>query len=368
MRRSRGFAPVPIDLGAPVIEVLACGGELKNAFCLTKEHYAILSQHIGDLENLETMQSFEQTLANMTRFFRVTPRAVAYDLHPQYLSTRYALAMENIEQIGVQHHHAHIAACMADNRLHGTVIGVAFDGTGYGTDGKIWGGEILICDFSGFRRSAHFRYTPLAGGDTAVRQGWRSALAYLRDAGVDPYPVLARVLPRSLEVVDKMIEAKLNTIDCCSCGRLFDAVAAILGVRLESNYEGQAAMQLEAIAERTEEAYPFDFHGDVIDFRRTIQALVQQSAAPSIAAGRFHSTLANASTAVCGKLRDEFGLTRVCLSGGTFQNALLVELTVERLRRSGFELFLHSRVPANDGGLSLGQAVIAAHKLVPLSL
>jgi hydrogenase maturation protein HypF len=156
LRRSRGYAPAPIDIGMPAAEVLACGGELKNVFCLTKEHYAILSQHIGDLENLETMQAFEQILADMKRFFRVSPQAVAYDLHPQYLSTRYALALEGVEKIGVQHHYAHIASCMADNRLDGSVIGVAFNGTGYGTDGKIWGGEILVCDFSNFERAAHF--------------------------------------------------------------------------------------------------------------------------------------------------------------------------------------------------------------------
>jgi hydrogenase maturation protein HypF len=363
LRRSRGYTPVPIELGAPTAEVLACGGELKNVFCLTKKRYAILSQHIGDLENLETMQAFEQTLGDMRRFFRVSPRAVAYDLHPHYLSTRYALALEGVEKIGVQHHFAHIASCMADNRLDGPVIGVAFDGTGYGTDGKIWGGEILVCDFTGFERAAHFRYTSLAGGDTAVRQGWRSALAYLRDAGVDPFSVLHGVPSRSVEIVDKMIAAGINTVDCCSCGRLFDAVAAILGIRTESNYEGQAAMQLEAVAERTEEAYPFDFDGKEIDFRPAIRALVNEARQPALAASRFHSTVANATVGVCEKLRTQTGLTRVCLSGGAFQNALLAELSVERLRRHGFEVFLHSRVPTNDGGLSLGQAMIAARKL-----
>jgi hydrogenase maturation protein HypF len=208
-----------------------------------------------------------------------------------------------------------------------------------------------------------FRYTSLAGGDVAVRQGWRSALSYLRDAGIDPFPVLGGVPTRSVEVVDKMIAGDINTVDCCSCGRLFDAVAAILGVRLESNYEGQAAMQLEAIAEPTEQAYPFELNGDVVDFRPMIRALIKEADTHSTAAGRFHSTLANATVAVCDKVRTKTALTRVCLSGGTFQNALLVELTMERLRRHGFEVFLHSRVPANDGGLGLGQAVVAAHRL-----
>ncbi len=363
LRRSRGYAPLPVDLGAPVAEVFACGGELKGCFCLTKGHYALLSQHIGDLENLETMQAFEQTLADMMRFFRASPRAVAHDLHPQYMTTRFALGWDAVEKIGVQHHHAHIAACMAENRLQGDVIGVAFDGTGYGLDDRIWGGEVLVCGYARVERAAHFRYVPLAGGDTAVRQGWRSALAYLRDAGLDPHPVLREVPGRAIDVVDKMIEGRLNTMDCCSCGRLFDAVAAILGVRLESNYEGHAAVQTEAIAERAVDAYSFDFDGDVIDFRETIRRLVRDRNQPAIAAGRFHNTLARAAAAACIQARVHTGLDRVCLSGGTFQNKLLLELTVEQLIGSGFDVFLHSRVPPNDGGLSLGQAAIAVKRL-----
>jgi hydrogenase maturation protein HypF len=213
LRRSRGYAPRPIELGFPAQEVLACGGELKNTFCLTKQHYAILSQHTGDLENLETLEFFQETLAHMQRFFRVTPRAVAYDLHPQYMTTRLALAMPGLQKIGVQHHHAHIAACMAENGLREKVIGVALDGTGYGTDGLIWGGEFLICDYLSFERQFHFRYVPLPGGDTAIRQPWRSALSYLKDAGLGSASALEAVPGAQRRVVETMLTGRVNTVD-----------------------------------------------------------------------------------------------------------------------------------------------------------
>jgi hydrogenase maturation protein HypF len=359
LRRSRGFAPHPINLGGPMQQILACGGELKNVFCLTKDHYAVLSQHIGDLENVETLRVFEETLDHMKRFFRVNPVAVAHDLHPQYLSTRFAIAMDGIPKIGVQHHHAHIASCMAENRLEGPVIGVALDGTGYGTDGKIWGGEFLICDFASFERRFHFRYVPLAGGDTAVRQPWRSALAYARDAGVEAaFPVPAH----SLRLVTQMIEQRINTVVTSSCGRLFDAVSALLGVRYVSNYEGQAAMELEAAAGAGEDPYPFDFSGEEIDFRETIRKLVRDE--KHLAAGRFHSTVAQAVLEAAQRLRTSDGVNQVCLSGGSFQNFLLLEATVERLGRAGFQVYLHSLVPPNDGGLALGQAAIANRQFV----
>ena len=254
MRRSRGYAPQTLDVGRDLPELLACGGELKNVFCLTKGTHAILSQHIGDLENYETLVFFEETLANLKKLFRVTPRAVAYDLHPGYLSTKYALELEGLEKIGVQHHHAHIASCMAENGLTGEVIGVAMDGTGYGLDGAIWGGEFLVASYAGFTRRAHLRYVPLAGGDAAVREPWRSALGYAgaaeRLAGVDE---------KRLRVVQRMIATGTNTVMTSSCGRLFDAVAALTGLRYEVNFEGQAAIELEAIADGScEERYEFE--------------------------------------------------------------------------------------------------------------
>jgi hydrogenase maturation protein HypF len=371
LRRSRGFAPFPIDLGIPVEQILACGGELKNVFCLTKDHYAVLSQHIGDLENLETLRSFEETLDHMKRFFRISPVAVAYDLHPQYLSTRLALSMGGIEKIGVQHHHAHIASCMVENRLDGKVVGVALDGTGYGTDGKIWGGEFLVCDYADFERRFHFRYVPLPGGDTAVRQVWRSALAYLLDAGCDtsgiPNALAERIPAKALGVVEKMIAQRINTVDTSSCGRLFDAVAAILGIRFEANYEGQAAMELEALAGsfagRDIEPYPFDLTGGEIDFRETIRHVAKDFENATLAAARFHETLARLILEICGRIKTSDGLNRVCLSGGVFQNFTLLRATVNVLRQAGFEVFLHARVPSNDGGLCLGQAAIANRRL-----
>ncbi len=247
LRRSRGYAPAPIDLGRTVPDVAAAGGELKNTFCLTTGNYAILSQHIGDLENYETLVFFRETMEHMRRFFRVKPVAVAHDLHPGYLSTRAALEM-GLPAIGVQHHHAHVASLMAEQRLSGRVIGVAFDGTGYGTDGAIWGGEVLACDYQGFERRWHLRYVPLAGGDAGAREPWRAALAYLRDAGLraGDAPVLEAVDERRLRAVEQMIERRVQTVETSSCGRLFDAVSAILGVCLENRYEAEAAMELEA--------------------------------------------------------------------------------------------------------------------------
>ncbi len=366
LRRSRGYAPHPIDLGIPVKQILACGGELKNTFCLTKEHYAVISQHIGDLENLETLEAFQETLEHMKRFFRVAPVAVAHDLHPQYLSTRYALSLPvDVPKFGIQHHHAHIVSCMAENRLQGEVIGVAFDGTGYGTDGKIWGGEFLVCGYDSFERALHFRYVPLAGGDTGVRQIWRSALAYLRDAGVDPGFLAEHIPARAFSTVQNMIAKEINTVETSSCGRLFDAVAAIAGVRTETNYEGQAAMELEALAVRAalpvNEVWPFEIVDEAngeIDFRETIRCAARARRHPERVAGLFHNTLARATAQACLSIAARTGIPRVCLSGGSFQNIYLLGRTVELLKKAGLEVYLHSIVPPNDGGLCLGQAAI----------
>jgi hydrogenase maturation protein HypF len=363
LRRSRGYAPRPIELGFPAQEVLACGGELKNTFCLTKQHYAILSQHTGDLENLETLEFFEETLAHMKRFFRVTPRAVAYDLHPQYITTRLALAMPGIEKIGVQHHHAHIAACMAENGLREKVIGVALDGTGYGTDGLIWGGEFLVCDYAGFERRFHFRYVPLPGGDTAIRQPWRSALSYLRDSGLAGAPSLEAVPDAQRRVVEDMLVGRVNTVDTSSCGRLFDAVSAILGIRLETTYEGQAAIELEAVAAPgITEPYPYSIDAGIIDYRETIRAIARDDSPREVRSARFHNTVSAAIAEACRRMHQRDRLTDVCLSGGTFQNAYLLSRTAQLLRAAGFRVFMHSAVPPNDGGLSLGQAVIASSR------
>jgi hydrogenase maturation protein HypF len=359
MRRSRGYAPQTLDLGRDLPELLACGGELKNVFCLTKGTHAILSQHIGDLENYETLVFFEETLANLQKLFRVTPRAVAYDLHPGYLSTKYALGLAGLEKIGVQHHHAHIASCMAENGLTGEVIGVAMDGTGYGLDGAIWGGEFLVASYAGFTRRAHLRYVPLAGGDSAVREPWRSALAYVGAA-----PLAGHVSEQRLRAVERMIATGTNTVMTSSCGRLFDAVAALVGLRHEANFEGQAAIELEAIVDPScEERYEFDITGEELDFRAMMERIASDRAAQSAVAARFHNTLAAAIHEMCLRMRRESGIGRVCLSGGTFQNMRLLTLAARALRASGFELFLHRKVPPNDGGIALGQAVIAAARM-----
>ena len=363
MRRSRGYAPQTLDLGREVPELLACGGELKNAFCLTKGRHAILSQHIGDLENYETLEFFEETLRNLKKLFRVEPRAVAHDLHPQYLSTKYALERTGLRPVGVQHHHAHIASCMAEHSLSGEVIGVAFDGTGYGTDGAIWGGEFLVAGYAGFTRRAHLRYVPLAGGDAAVRENWRAALGYLTDtfgAGAS----IEGVPEERVRVVRRMIATGLNTVPTSSCGRLFDAVAALIGLRREVTFEGQAAIELEMIAQSGERGrYDFAIEGDgpwQIDFRPLIAEILRDPAAAAVKAAKFHNTLAEATVEVCLRIARETGLRRVCLSGGTFQNMRLLGTTAAALRRHGLEVYLHAQVPPNDGGIALGQAAIAA--------
>jgi len=368
LRRSRGYAPYPVALHFPVAEILACGAELKNAFCLTKHRHAFLSQHIGDLENYETLVFFKETLARMQQLFRIEPRVVAYDLHPMYLSTQLALELPGLEKIGVQHHHAHVASCMAENGLTEKVIGVAFDGTGFGADGKIWGGEFLVADFLGFERRAHLRYVPLAGGDAAVREPWRLGLSYLLDtfgaqAQSMDLPLWRGVPPKNVAVVSAMIERGINTVETSACGRLFDAVAAIVGLRQHVNFEAQAAIELETIAlAGVEQHYPFQLSGAEIDLRPAIEAIVRDvlSARPvGYIAAAFHNTVAAIVVEGCLRLRAAERLNRVCLTGGTFQNLYLLERTVAGLRSNSFEVFLHAQVPPNDGGIALGQAVIA---------
>ncbi len=262
LRRSRGFVPVPVFLRDDVPSVLSVGGELKNTICLTKGSHAFLSQHIGDLENAESYSFFEEAIEHLQRILEITPVAIAYDLHPNYFSTRWALAQSGLPQIGVQHHHAHIASCMAENHLEGRVIGIALDGTGYGTDGRIWGGEVLLADYSGFERAAHLAYVPLPGGEAAIREPWRMAVSYLvRHFGCDfvrDLPFVADVPPKNLNVLFRMMEQGINSPLTSSCGRLFDAVAALAGIRRQVNYEAQAAIELEmAIGNsRDESAYP----------------------------------------------------------------------------------------------------------------
>lgn len=369
LRRSRGYAPQAIDLGSECTELLACGAELKNTFCLTKGHYAILSQHIGDLENYETLEFFKETLANLKKLFRVEPTAVAHDLHPLYMSSRFAAEL-SLPKIGVQHHHAHVASCMVEHRIGGKVIGIAFDGTGYGADSQIWGGEVLVADFRNFERRAHFLYVPLPGGDAAVRQTWRPALSWLRESfGTQlptDIPLFQKIRAREIDLVSRMMERGINTVLTSSCGRLFDAVASIIGIRDEVTFEGQAAIELEMAAQAgIQGGYSFDIDSSEpaqIDMRPTIREIVhdvESGEQIGVIAARFHNTIAAVIAEMCRRIRASEKLNRVCLTGGTFQNMYLLKHTVTLLRKLGFEVFSHSAVPPNDGGIALGQAVIS---------
>jgi len=375
LRRSRGFAPQPLGLPWPFPRhVLACGAELKHTFCLAKGGHAFVSHHIGNLENYETFRSFTEGVGHFRRLFAVEPEVVAHDLHPEYLSTKYALELDGVELEGVQHHHAHVAACLADNGEAGPVIGVAFDGLGYGTDGTIWGGELLVADLEGFGRAGHLETVPMPGGAAAIREPWRMAAAWLDTAFGDQVPERLDVVGRNLGRWEQVVAlARSGTASpvTSSAGRLFDAVAAILGVRDAVNYEGQAAVELEQLADPAEtSAYPARLTGPGTDgsplrlagsdlVRAVVEDLEAKVPLPVVAA-RFHNGLAGATGAACQAIRDNRGLGTVALSGGVFQNMLLLERTVVGLEQHGFRVLVHSRVPPNDAGISLGQAAVAA--------
>jgi len=373
IRRSRGYVPLPLDLGGEMPEILACGGELKNTFTLTKGKFAIVSQHIGDLENFEALAFFKETLANLKNSFRVKPEIVAYDLHPDYLSTKFALEQKGVELIGVQHHYAHLASCLADNGVDELTIGVIWDGTGFGLDGHIWGGEFLVGDARAFRRAAHFAYVPLPGGEKAILEPYRTALSYLyRAFGPElrslDIPFLTRIDPKNIEILLKMIDNRVNCPLSCSCGRLFDAVSSLIGLRDKVTFEAEAAIDLEMVARENEaEAYPVEILEGaepwLIDFSPMVAAIVRDlkgEMSQGIISARFHRTLANVVLEICLRLRRLESINKVALSGGVFQNMVLLRWVVELLRANNFEVLVHRRVPANDGGLSLGQAVIAA--------
>jgi hydrogenase maturation protein HypF len=379
LRRARGYAPYPLQLPFDAPPILATGGELKNTFCLTRERYAFMSQHIGDMENAETLDAFERNVAHMERLFRVQPQIIVHDLHPDYLSTRWA--SRNVgpgqQRLAVQHHHAHIAAVLADNGLDGTrpVIGLAYDGTGYGADGAIWGGEVLIADYRRYRRAAHLEYLPLPGGDAATRRPWRIAVGYAAALGLDVVglPFLREADPREAEIVRAQVKHRLNTPTTSSMGRLFDAVAALAGVRGVVSYEAQAAIELEALAQGAldQPAYPYrldEVDGAILVRVAELLEAVIHDVASSVAAGiigaRFHQTVAAFSMELCRRLREQSGLEAVALGGGVWQNLTLLGLVRDGLEANGFTVYTARQVPANDGGLALGQAAIAAHALM----
>ncbi|MFE9206294.1 carbamoyltransferase HypF [Micromonospora sp. NPDC007230] len=375
VRRSRGYVPAPITLPWRFDRpVLACGAELKNTFCVAKGRRAFVSHHIGDLANYETLRAFTDGIAHFTRLFDVRPEVVAHDLHPEYLSTKYALQREDVELLGVQHHHAHIASCLADNGEPGPVIGVAFDGLGYGPDGTLWGGELLVADLTGFDRVGHLATVPMPGGTAAVHEPWRMAAAHLHEIYGDAVPDLAvrRRHERRWPTVVALGRTGTNSPRTSSAGRLFDAVAAILGLHDRVTYEGQAAIALEQRADPDERGgYPVGVTGPVplLDAGRDLVRYVVDDLLagvdPGRIAARFHHGLADAVVGAAGVVRERTGLATVALSGGVFQNVLLLDRVVSGLERDGFRVLVHSRVPPNDGGISLGQAAVAAARAVP---
>ncbi len=371
-RRSRGFVPRGIAVAPPFERpLLACGAVLKNTFCLAAGRRAFLGPHIGNLEDLATLESFEAAVDRMERFLDISPEVVAHDLHPELLSTRYARARAGVVTVAVQHHHAHVASAMAEHALEGPVLGVAFDGTGLGPDGAAWGGEFLLADYTGYTRVGTFRPIALAGGDAAIRQIWRLALAALIDAfdgnpPLDRLPLFAGIAERDCTVVRQMIAQGLNTIPAHGVGRHFDAAGAIGLSRPISRFEGQVALEWNLVADPSERSrYDVDVaeHDSLltVDTRPMVRGLVadlERGSAPSTMAARFHNTLASATAGLVHRLLARHGDRPVVLSGGCFQNARLTESVVRDLG-PGVQVHLHQRVPPGDGGLALGQAVVA---------
>ena len=370
LRRSRGFVPRALALPGVGHSVLAVGAELKNVVCLTRGDRAFLSQHVGDLKNLEVYASFRKTIDHLRSILEVRPELVAHDLHPDYYSTLYALEGSGLPAFAVQHHHAHLASCLAEHGTAEPAIGVIFDGIGYGDDGHIWGGEFLVGDFKEYQRAGHFRYQKMPGGDLATREPWRMALSYLLSLYgevPDGLGTFAGIAASELSLVAQATAKGVNAPLASSCGRLFDAVAALLGLRQRVSFEGQAAMQLEMIADPAQsQPYPYllsqDAGGIIFDPLPLVEAITKDISSGRSAAevaGRFHLTLAMMIAEVCAQIRLRTSLSLVVLSGGVFQNCLLTEMVLARLEKSEFKVLTHSLVPPNDGGLALGQAVVA---------
>ena len=372
IRRSRGFAPIPITLAKSYPPILALGPQMKTTLCILKGNLAFLSPHIGDMETPEARDFYRETLGLMQKIAECEPGVVACDLHPGYYTTKFAEGLSAARVIRVQHHHAHIVSCMAENGIEGDVIGIAMDGTGYGTDGTVWGGEFLIASESEFTRIGHITNYLLPGGEKAIREPWRIAVSLLKQSYGGNWPDVAAsldLLPEKsfYETMNRMMEQKFNSPLTSSLGRLFDGVAAILGIRRKVTFEGQAAMELEAVAKGiTGVALQFQIEedGDVIhlDFSPLVRGIVEGLHAGKKSdelSASFHLTLQVAFCKMAGKIRKRTGLNRVMLSGGCFQNRILTERTIGELEKAGFDVFFHRAIPTNDGCISLGQAVCA---------
>ncbi|MFH0886802.1 MAG: Sua5/YciO/YrdC/YwlC family protein, partial [bacterium] len=376
LRRARGYVPMPIVLKGKVKEVLAVGGELKNTICLTKGEYAFISQHIGDLKGTYSMFHFQRVIQHFMKLNKINPQVIAHDLHPDYLSTQFAREQDISAIIPVQHHHAHIVSCMTENGLREPVIGVCFDGLGYGSDGRMWGGEFMISGLSDFERVGHFKNIGMPGGDAASREPYRMALSYLYTVfgkevwNMRSIPVIGEVEAEKKEVVLQMIEKNINCPETSSVGRLFDAVSSILGICHIQTYEGQAPMELEAKTRNIPIKYHFHVleEGDklIVDPTLIIQEMVRDlNAGMGIVeiSTRFHNTIAWIVAYMAEEIKNSYNLDKVVLSGGVFQNKYLTERTLEYLDKFGFSAYIHHKVPCNDGGISLGQAIIANERI-----
>ena len=369
LRRSRGAVPSVLALPlAAHRHVLACGAELKSTFCLARGRRAWVSHHIGDLKNVETLGSFAVGVEHFERLFAVAPEVVAHDLHPDYLSTTYALAREDVEHVAVQHHHAHLAAALAEHGETAAAVGAIFDGAGLGTDGTVWGGELLVGDLRSCERAGHLWPVRLPGGDAAVREPWRMACSWLMAAEYRVARPVGGVDPQRWHAVERMVETGTGAPMTTSVGRLFDAVAALSGIRYDVTYEGQAAIELEAACDPAERgAYPLAAVAGVLDARETIHAIARDAArgeSVGVIATRFHHALADATADACTAVAADRGLDAVVLSGGAFQNRRLLERTAARLEHEGLRVLVPERLPPNDGGIAFGQAAVAAAREV----
>ncbi|MBT3209287.1 MAG: carbamoyltransferase HypF [Bacteroidetes bacterium] len=369
IRRSRSYVPSPLRLKMNVEGIVAAGAELVNCFCIGKENQAIMSQHIGDLKNLETLDFYTETFEQFKKLFRLKPEIIACDLHPDYLSTKFAKSTD-YKKVFVQHHHAHIASCMAEHGLDEKVIGVSFDGTGLGDDGNIWGAEFFVCDLNNYERVSHFEYMPMPGGDKVTKETWRMAISYLYDIyGKDfinlDLNFLKKIDNHKINLLIQAIDLKINSPLCSSAGRLFDAIAALLDICVEPKFHAEAPMQLEnLIIENCDDEYDFSFD-KTISFSKTIRQIVTDivdNQNISSISTKFHNTIISVIFAIVYEMRLRFGINKIVLSGGTFQNKYILEKVEKKLRKEKYKVFSHSKIPTNDGGIALGQLAIAAKR------
>ena len=365
LRRARGYAPGTVRLDRDGPPVLAVGAELKSTVCLALGADAHMSVHLGDLEHPAALGAFETAVADLLELTRATPELLVHDLHPEYLSTKFAASADLAPRLGVQHHHAHLASCLTDAGFRGPAIGVMFDGMGWGTDGTLWGGEILVGDAGGYERFAHLRPVPMPGGTAAIRQPWRMALAHLSEQTGPDLPAIGSLAGHQEEAERVLDQCRPGrSILTTSMGRLFDSVAALCGIAETTTYEGQAAIRLEQAAGPDVRRYPVEISEGtpaVIDFSPVVEAVVsdlQAGQQPPLIAGAFHRWVSDAAVAASRQARESTGLSAVALSGGVFQNRRLVELLVPDLEQSGFSVLRHRQVPPNDGGIALGQAAV----------